>query len=138
MKIALREKQALLPRLCLLHPTSHCLLRIPWYQARAAEQKAKSPFSKHLLILTVLGGCDMLCVMDTRVHRHTTHELMADSQCCQSKTKREGWLSWRGQQSHKSAKAQPPAPGEPSSSDPLHGMGRGKEDSDLQLMCWEL
>lgn len=49
--------------------------------------------------------------------------------------KREGWVSWRRQQSHKSAKPQPP---EPLPSDPLHGMGRGREDSDLQLLCWKL
>lgn len=71
----------------------------------------------------------MLCVMNTCVHRHTTHELMSDSHGCQSKTKGEGWVSWRRyswrrQRSHESAKPQPPAPGEPLSSDLLHGMGK--------------
>lgn len=42
--------------------------------------------------------------MNICVHRHTTHELMSDSHGCQSKTKGEGWVSWRRQQSHKSAK----------------------------------
>lgn len=34
----------------------------------------------------------MLCVMNTCVHRYTTHELMSDSHGCQSRTKREGWF----------------------------------------------
>lgn len=120
-----RERNKPFFQVCMLHPTSHCLPRIPWHQVKAAELKMKPlAFKAAAYFNSVNWGwlCScMLCVL-WRCMCIVLWLIRVNVRLVQlsSKIKREGWVSWRRHQTQKTAKSQPHAPGESLSSYQLH------------------